>query len=78
MKAVAIHGHGGPDALRYEDWNDPIPGPDEVLIEVRAAAVNHVDVWIRKGLPGMSFPFPLIPGCDAAGIVRLTVLINQN
>ena len=72
MKAVAIHGHGGPDALRYEDWNDPIPGPDEVLIEVRAAAVNHVDVWIRKGLPGMSFPFPLIPGCDAAGIVRMT------
>jgi NADPH:quinone reductase-like Zn-dependent oxidoreductase len=71
MKAIAIHENGGPDVLRYEDRPDPAPGAHEVLIEVRAASVNHIDVWIRKGLPGMRFPFPLIPGCDAAGIVRV-------
>ena len=54
----------------YEDREDPKPGPNEVLIEVRAAAINHIDIWIRKGIPGVTFPFPLIPGCDAAGIIR--------
>ncbi|HET9943887.1 MAG TPA: zinc-binding dehydrogenase, partial [Terriglobia bacterium] len=72
MKAVAIHAHGGPEVLRYVDWQEPQPGADEVLIEVRASSINHVDVWIRKGLPGITFPFPMIPGCDAAGIVRAT------
>jgi len=70
MKAVVVHGHGGPEVLRYQDWERPEPAQDEVLIEVHAAAINHIDVWIRKGLPGVTFPFPLIPGCDAAGIVR--------
>jgi len=70
MKAVAIHAHGASGVLRYQDWEQPQPGPDDVLIEVRASSINHVDVWIRKGLPGITFPFPLIPGCDAAGIIR--------
>jgi len=70
MKAVVIHKNGGPEALVYEDREDPKPRPNEVLIEVRAAAINHVDIWIRKGIPGVTFPFPLIPGCDAAGVIR--------
>jgi NADPH:quinone reductase-like Zn-dependent oxidoreductase len=70
MKAVVIHQNGGLEALRYEDAADPTPGANEVLIEVRAASINHVDLWIRKGIPGKRFAFPLIPGCDAAGIIR--------
>jgi len=67
VKAVRIHEDGGPDVLRYEDAPDPVPGPDEVLIELRAASLNHLDVWIRKGLP--SVPKPRILGADGAGVV---------
>src|SRR5262245_47251081 len=70
MKAVVVHEHGGPEVLTYQDRETPIPGPDEVLIEIHATSINHIDIWIRKGLPGIRFP--LIPGCDAAGIVRST------
>ena len=67
MKAVRIHSDGGPEVLQYEDAPDPEPGPDDVLIELRAASLNHLDVWIRKGLP--SVPKPRILGADGAGIV---------
>ena len=67
MKAVRIHSDGGPEVLRYEDTPDPEPGPGDVLIELRAASLNHLDVWIRKGLP--SVPKPRILGADGAGIV---------
>jgi NADPH:quinone reductase-like Zn-dependent oxidoreductase len=70
MKAVLIREHGGPDVLRYEEVATPTPGANEVLIEVHAASINHIDIWARKGLPSVRFPLPLIPGCDAAGIVR--------
>lgn len=66
MKAVRIHEDGGPEVLRYEDAPDPEPKPGEVLVELRAAALNHLDVWIRKGLP--SVPKPRILGADGAGI----------
>ncbi|HEY6016070.1 MAG TPA: zinc-binding dehydrogenase [Gaiellaceae bacterium] len=66
MKAVRIHEDGGPEVLVYEDVPDPEPHPGEVLIELRAAALNHLDVWIRKGLP--SVPKPRILGADGAGI----------
>lgn len=66
MKAVRIHEDGGPEVLVYEDVPDPEPQPGEVLIELRAAALNHLDVWIRKGLP--SVPKPRILGADGAGI----------
>jgi NADPH:quinone reductase-like Zn-dependent oxidoreductase len=67
VKAVRIHEDGGPEVLRYEDAPDPVPGTDDVLIELRAASLNHLDVWIRKGLP--SVPKPRILGADGAGIV---------
>ena len=66
MKAVRIHEDGGPEVLRYEDVPDPVPGPDEVLISLRAASLNHLDLWIRKGLP--SVPKPRILGADGAGV----------
>ena len=75
MKAVRIHSDGGPEVLRYENAPDPEPGPDDVLIELRAASLNHLDVWIRKGLP--SVPKPRILGADGAGIADgQRVLIN--
>ena len=67
MKAVRIHEDGGPEVLRYEDVPDPEPGPGEILVALRAAGLNHLDVWIRKGLP--SAPKPRILGADGAGIV---------
>ena len=67
MKAVRIHGDGGPEVLRYEDVDDPVAGPGEVLVSLRAAALNHLDVWVRKGLP--SVPKPRILGADGAGVI---------
>src|SRR4029077_20211540 len=60
VKAVRIHEDGGPEVLRYEDVPDPVPGTGQVLIELRAAALNHLDIWVRKGLP--SVPKPRILG----------------
>jgi zinc-binding alcohol dehydrogenase/oxidoreductase len=67
VKAVRIHEDGGPGVLRYEDAPDPTPGPGEVLIRLRAASLNHLDLWIRQGLP--SVPKPRILGADGAGVV---------
>jgi zinc-binding alcohol dehydrogenase/oxidoreductase len=67
VKAIRIHEDGGPEVLRYEDVPDPAAGPGEVLVELRAASVNHLDVWVRKGLP--SVPKPRILGADGAGLV---------
>jgi NADPH:quinone reductase-like Zn-dependent oxidoreductase len=67
LKAVRIHEDGGPEVLRYEDAPDPAPGPDDVLIQLRAASLNHLDLWVRKGLP--SVPKPRILGADGAGVV---------
>ena len=67
MKAVRIHEDGGPDVLRYEDVADPEPGPGEALVALRAAGLNHLDLWVRKGLP--SVPKPRILGADGAGAV---------
>ena len=69
MKAVRIHEDGGPDVLRYEEVDDPAPGPGEVLVALRAAGLNHLDIWVRKGLP--SVPKPRILGADGAGIVEV-------
>jgi NADPH:quinone reductase-like Zn-dependent oxidoreductase len=67
MKAIRIHEDGGPEVIRYEDVPDPEPGPGEVLVSLRAASLNHLDVWVRKGLP--SVPKPRILGADGAGVV---------
>jgi NADPH:quinone reductase-like Zn-dependent oxidoreductase len=77
MKAIRIHEDGGPEVLRYEDAPDPEPGPGEVLVRLRAASLNHLDLWVRKGLP--SVPKPRILGADGAGIREDTgerVVIN--
>lgn len=65
MKAVRIHEFGGPEVLRYEDAPDPKPRPDQVLVRVKACALNHIDLWIRAGLPGIKLPHIL--GSDIAG-----------
>ena len=67
MHAIRIHEDGGPEVLRYEEVPDPEPGPGEVLVDLRAASLNHLDVWVRKGLP--SVPKPRILGADGAGVV---------
>jgi NADPH:quinone reductase-like Zn-dependent oxidoreductase len=65
MKAVRIHQFGGPEVLTYEDVADPQPRKDQVLVRVRACSLNHLDVWARKGLPGVTLPHIL--GSDVAG-----------
>jgi NADPH:quinone reductase-like Zn-dependent oxidoreductase len=67
MKAIIIPRHGGPEVLEYTDVPRPEPGPNDVLVRVRACALNHLDLWSRKGIPGITFPLPLIPGSDIAG-----------
>jgi zinc-binding alcohol dehydrogenase/oxidoreductase len=77
MKAIRIHEDGGPEVLRYEDAPDPEAKPGEALISLRAVSLNHIDVWVRKGLP--SVPKPRILGADGAGIREDTgerVVIN--
>ena len=69
MKAARIHQHGGPDALVYEDAPDPQIRPDQVLVRVRACALNHLDLWVRQGIPGVNLPMPHILGSDIAGEV---------
>lgn len=65
MKVIRIHEFGGPEILRYEDVPDPQLRKDQVLVRVRACAMNHLDLWVRKGLPGVKLPH--IPGSDIAG-----------
>src|SRR5436853_7034782 len=67
MKAVRIHEFGGPEVLRYEDIPNPKPRKDQLLVRVRACALNHLDLWVRKGLPGVTLPHIL--GSDVAGEV---------
>jgi len=68
VKAVRIHEDGGPEVLVYEDAPDPEPQPGQVLIRLRAASLNHLDLWVRQGLP--SVPKPRILGADGAGVVE--------
>ena len=67
MKAVRIHEFGGPEVLRFEEVSDPRPRKDQVLVRVRACAMNHLDLWVRKGLPGVKLPHIL--GSDISGEV---------
>ncbi len=67
MKAVRLHQFGGPEVLNYEDVPDAQPRKDQVLVRVRACALNHLDLWVRKGLPGVKLPHIL--GSDIAGEV---------
>lgn len=70
MKAVLFREHGGPDKLSYEEVPMPAMGPEEVLIRVKACALNHLDIWIRQGNPAYPMPLPHISGSDIAGVVE--------
>jgi NADPH:quinone reductase-like Zn-dependent oxidoreductase len=70
MKAVIFEQHGGPEVLKFTDVPDPKMKANEVLVEVRACALNHLDVWVRGGLPGIKIPLPHILGDDITGVVR--------
>ena len=67
MKALAFHAFGGPDTLQYQDVPDPKIKPDEVLVRVRACALNHLDLFVREGIPALKTPLPFWTGCDIAG-----------
>ena len=68
MKAVRIDKHGGPEVLRVVEVNDPVVGPGEVGVRVTHVGLNHLDVWVRRGVDSHHFPLPLIPGSDVVGI----------
>jgi len=70
MKAVLFRAHGGPDKLSYEDLPTPTIGPEDVLVRVKACALNHLDIWIREGNPAYPMPLPHVLGSDVAGIVE--------
>jgi len=70
LRAVVIRAHGGPEALTFEERPVPEPGFSEARIRVRAVGLNHLDLWVRNGVPGHSFPLPIVPGCDVAGVVE--------
>jgi NADPH:quinone reductase-like Zn-dependent oxidoreductase len=70
MKAVAIRSHGGPEVVNVEDLPDPSAGPGQVVLRVKAAALNHLDIWVRAGWPGLKLAFPHVLGSDVSGVVE--------
>lgn len=73
MKAIVLREHGGNDKLRFEpEFPDPVAGPDDVVIRVRASSLNYHDVFTRRGMPGINLPFPVIIGLDVAGEILQT------
>ena len=69
MKVARIHEHGGPEVLRYEDAPEPQIKANQILVRVRACALNHLDLWVRNGIPGIQISMPHILGSDIAGEV---------
>ncbi|MCC7015538.1 MAG: zinc-binding dehydrogenase [Planctomycetes bacterium] len=69
MQALRIHRHGDPEVLCLDDIPRPVPAAGEVLVKVTAVSVNHLDLWVRRGMPGFAVPFPRILGCDGTGEV---------
>jgi NADPH:quinone reductase-like Zn-dependent oxidoreductase len=69
MKAVLMRGHGGPEVLEVGEIPDPVPGPKEVRVRVLAVALNHLDLWVRKGWEGLRLEMPHLLGADVAGVV---------
>ncbi len=70
MRAVVYTQPGGAEVVRLQEMPEPTVGPNDVLVRIRAAALNHIDLWVRKGLPRLHLTFPHIPGADAAGVVE--------
>ena len=69
MRAIRIHKHGDPSVLQIDDLPMLTPADKEVLVKIRATSLNHMDIWVRNGLPGIG-QLPLIPGCDASGVIE--------
>jgi NADPH:quinone reductase-like Zn-dependent oxidoreductase len=69
LNAILFHQHGNTDVLEYGDFPPPEPGPGQVLVRLKAAALNHLDIWVRNGWPGLKLQYPHIPGADGAGEV---------
>jgi NADPH:quinone reductase-like Zn-dependent oxidoreductase len=69
MKTVLFRHHGGPEVLEYTDFPTPEPGPGQVLVQLHAAALNRLDIWVRKGWPTIRLEYPHIPGADGAGVI---------
>ncbi|MFM7298099.1 MAG: alcohol dehydrogenase catalytic domain-containing protein, partial [Planctomycetota bacterium] len=67
MQALRIHAHGGPEVLSVDEIPRPEPREGEVLVRVLAASINHLDLWVRRGMPGFPVAFPRILGCDGTG-----------
>jgi NADPH:quinone reductase-like Zn-dependent oxidoreductase len=78
MKAIVFSEHGGPEVLRYTEVAEPRINATEVLVRVRACALNHLDLWVRRGLPGITFHMPHIPGTDISGeIAKVGDLVTR-
>lgn len=69
MKAVFFYEHGGPEVLKFGDLPDPQPGPGQILVQLKASALNRLDIFVRQGWPGIKLEYPFVPGADGAGIV---------
>ncbi|MEK6284416.1 MAG: zinc-binding dehydrogenase [Acidobacteriota bacterium] len=78
MRAVAITGHGGLEVLQVTDLPDPVIDDNEVLIRVKACALNYLDVWVRRGLPGVEISMPHVLGSDIAGVVAQVGRLVKN
>ena len=70
MKAIVIREHGGVERLEKSDLPDPIPQAGEAVVCVRAVALNHLDLWVRRGVAGHTFHLPIVPGAEAAGVIE--------
>ncbi len=70
MKGAIVRSHGGPEVIEITQLDAPVPSAQEALVRVRATALNHLDVWVRRGVPGHKFPLPLILGCEVAGTIE--------
>jgi len=70
MEAAVIHEHGGPECMRVEPTDRPVPGPDEISVRVGACGVSHLDIFVRRGMPGVTIPLPHIAGGDVTGWVE--------
>ena len=69
MNCIVVREHGGFDRLLHEERPVPAPAPGQVLVRTRAIGLNHLDTWVRRGVPGHTFPLPIVPGSDAAGVI---------